>query len=624
MTLYLPQTPRPLLIFGRYLGLLLCYLFGGGLFCLSQTLSPLHASSTRVVDAAGREVVLRGYNVGGWLLQESYILGTDTLNSQWRIQQGLLRTMPEAEVEEFYRQYRKSFITKADIDFLAKQGFNAVRLPFHYDLFLTPTQRRARTAVIRNPRSEAQLSAYVEQLSTWHDQNQLFTDAADLEGFRFIDDVVNWCAANKMYVILDLHAAPGGQGTDRNINDNFRPLDLWKRRDKKGRLIYQDVTVRLWEKLAARYKQDSGIAMYDLINEPHNLNEANGLSPDNQELRALYARLITAVRAQGDHHLILLEGNGYGNEYTNLTLDKLGVCDRTNLVYNAHRYWCSNAPEATDPNPNQVNLIRNLVAFRDHWQVPVWVGETGENSNEWFAAAVQGLNAQNIGWCHWNIKRVDSGAGLLRMAPYGSLLTPQGRTALLRNVQFANCQVNQDVLAALTQPAGMRAPFAPHTIPGTIPATDYDLGRDGVAYHDSFSARTDYRDHTPHNQGKAYRNDGVDISPTPDAANGFAVSQLTAGEWLTYTVTVATPGPYTAELRLQPSPTPGRLRLEVDTQPIGMVTVPAGTSWTSVSLTTPALRAGSHVLRLLVEAPVNQVSELRFAPVAKGQKASGQ
>jgi endoglucanase len=594
-----------------------------------QRLGLLHATGPKMLTADGREVVLRGFNVGGWLLQESYMLQTDTLGCQWRIQQGLLRTMPEAQMEAFYRQYRASFITKADIDFIAQQGFNCIRVPFHYDLFLTAAQRRARTAVIRDPKSPQKLAAYVQQLSTWYDRNQLFTDPS-LDGFRHLDDLLSWCAADNLYVILDLHAAPGGQGTDPNINDNFRPLDLWKGRDAKGRALYQDLTVRLWEKLSARYRNDSRVAMYDLLNEPHNLNAANGLSADNRELNTLYSRLITAVRAQGDQHLLLLEGNGYGNEYTNLTPDKLAVADRRNLVYNAHRYWCPNTAEAADPNPNQINLIRNLAAFRDRWQVPVWVGETGENSNEWFAAAVQGLNAQNIGWCHWNIKRVESPAGLLRVPAYGSILTPEGRARLLRNVQFANCTPNRDVAAALIQPSAYTAPFGPLSIPGTIAAVDYDLGRAGVAYHDAHSAKDDYIDTTVWNLGGAYRNDGVDIRVShdlPTAPAGFAVTNLTAGEWLNYTVTVTAPGAYTLQLRVQPLSAPGRLTLKLGETVLGSVAVgaagAAGAEWQTVALQTQALPAGRHTLRLCIDQPVGQLNWLRFTSASSGA-AGGQ
>jgi endoglucanase len=585
----------------------------------AQNMSMLQAKAGKVVDARGKEVVLRGFNVGGWLLQESYILKTDTLDSQARIRGGLLRTMSDKELEDFYAQYRAKFVTKADIDFVAAQGFNCVRLPFHYDLFLTREQRLARNKVSRNPRNPQAVDAYVQSLTQWYDQNQLFTDAKNLDGFRIIDDVLSWCAANNMYVILDLHAAPGGQGFDRNINDNFVPLDLWKRKDAKGRLIYQDITVRLWEKLAARYQKDPRVAMYDFINEPHKVNAENGLANDNADINTLYSRLINAVRTQGDQHLVLLEGNGYGNEYTNLTPDKLQVKDRGNLVYNAHRYWCPNDPKAADPNPNQINLLANLAAFRDKWQVPVWVGETGENSNEWFAGAVQGLNAQNIGWCHWNLKRVEGVTSLLRVRNYGSILTPEGRTSLLRNIQFKECVPNRDVIAALTGPATARTPFAALSIPGTIHATDYDMGRNGIAYNDAYAERIDYRKEGPTNNGSVYRNDGIDIQPNADKpSNGFAVSDMAAGEWINYTVNVTKAGVYTLQARVKnDTSAPAKLTVKLDDTVVGMLNVAqtaAASPWTTVAVPTTALPAGKHTLQLYVEQPGASVSWLQFNP----------
>ncbi|MCB2378517.1 cellulase family glycosylhydrolase [Hymenobacter sp. BT635] len=597
--------------------LLLVVLWSSGL-AQAQKMSLLRAQGGKIVDAGGQEIVLRGFNVGGWLLQESYILKTDTLDSQARIRGGLLRTMSDQELEDFYARYRASFVTKADIDFVAAQGFNCVRLPFHYDLFLTREQRVARNNVSRRPRDPRTVEAYVQSLTRWYDQNQLFTDPQNLDGFRLIDQVLSWCAANNLYVILDLHAAPGGQGFDRNINDNFVPLDLWKRKDSKGRLIYQDITVRLWEKLAARYQHDPRVAMYDFINEPHKVNVENGLSNDNAEINVLYSRLINAVRAQGDQHLLLLEGNGYGNEYTNLTPDKLRIKDRRNLVYNAHRYWCPNDPKAADPNPNQINLLANLAAFRDKWQVPVWVGETGENSNEWFAGAVQGLNAQKIGWCHWNLKRVEGVTSLLRVRHYGSILTPEGRTALLRNIQFKECVPNRDVIAALTSPATARTPFATLRIPGTIHATDYDMGRNGVAYHDAYAERIDYRKEAPTNNGSICRNDGIDIQRVADQpSNGFAISDMAAGEWINYTVSVAKPEAYLLQARVKnDAAAPARLTVRLDDKEVGSLTVtpdPAA-AWTTVSVSTAVLPAGQHTLQLYVEQPGASVSWLQFTP----------
>ncbi|WP_052381589.1 cellulase family glycosylhydrolase [Hymenobacter sp. APR13] len=576
----------------------------------------LHTKGTALLDAQNQPVVLRGINVGGWLLQESYILRTDSLNSQWRIQQGMLRTMPEAEMEDFYRRYRAGFVTKADIDFIARQGFNCVRLPLHYDLFLTAAQRRVRTRALQNPRH---VEAYVQALSTWYDQNQLFTDAVNLEGFRLIDDVLRWCAANRLYVVLDLHAAPGGQGADRNISDCLVPLDLWKRRDAKGRLLYQDLTVRLWQQLSARYRNDARVALYDFINEPNGMTTANGLAGDNSELSELYSRLIDVVRAQNDQHVVLLEGNGYGNEYTNLTPDKLRTAHKGNIMYNAHRYWCTNDAAASDTNPLQINLLHNLVAFRDQWQVPVWVGETGENSNEWFAAAVQELNQQNIGWCHWTLKRVDGRTSLLSVPRYGSVLTPAGRAALLRNSAFGNCTINTDVVAALTRPTAAPAAFGPHVVPGTIQAADYDLGRLGQAYSDTYATRTDFRNHTPHNSGNAYRNDGVDIEAvTDDASSGFAVSHMEAGEWLNYTVTVPQTTACAVQIRTRnPAATTAQLLIKLNgQQSIGTTAVPSGSGWQTLPVGNVQLSAGTHTVQLYVQQPGAVVSWLQFVPLA--------
>ena len=587
----------------------------------SQAQELLRASKTEIVDARGTPVLLKGVGLGGWLLQESYMLGTDTLNSQGRIKRALLRTMPEADVEKFYQQYRAGFITKADIDFIANQGFNCVRLPMHYDLFLTPAQRHLRNQAL------AQVSAiapYEAALAQWYDADQLFTNPAQLDGFRYIDNLLTWCKANKIYVVLDLHAAPGGQGADRNINDGLVPLATWKYRDAKNRLIYQDIIVRLWQKLSVRYQQEPWVAMYDLINEPHGLDAAHGLRGDNSELQGLYARLITAIRNQGDQHLILLEGNGYGNEYTNLTPDKLPIQDKTNLVYNAHRYWCPNDFAASDPNPNQINLIHNLVAFRDRWQVPVWVGETGENSNEWLTAAAQALNERNIGWCHWNVKRVAGTTSLLNIKPYGSILTPPGR-ALLQNIQFRNCVPNRDVLdALLRQPTTTAStPYATLTLPGTIAAAAYDMGRAGVAYHDSVYQKIDYRIPDGWNQGGAGRNDGVDIQLVKDEkAADLAVGHMQTGEWMNYTVTVRQAGSYTVRARVaNGSPTAAGLMLKLDNAPIATLRVPTGqaATWTTLTATTAALPQGRHTLQVYVSQPGARLRWLRFTAASATQ-----
>ena len=88
-------------------------------------------------------------------------------------------------------------------------------------------------------------------------------------------------------------------------------------------------------------------------------------------------------------------------------------------------------------------------------------------------------------------------------------------------------------------PAGL-SPYTgvPASVPGTILASNFDNGGEGVAYHDT----------TPGNTGGAYRQTGVDIQPAADG--GYNVGWTAPGEWLNYTVNVAAAGSYTVHLRV--------------------------------------------------------------------------
>ena len=405
-------------------------------------LSRLSASGTKIVNAAGQEVLLKGVGLGSWLLQEGYMMKPGGDGTQWSVKKRLYdQGVSDAGVEAFYQSWRDNFITKADIDYLASLGFNCLRLPMHYELFLTNAQRAVRNSVAHN--KDANYNNYVSSLTNWYNGNALFTDAG-LEGFRIIDSLLKWAGDNNMYVVLDLHAAPGAQGTDANISDAFFGNDLW------NKSIYRDITVRLWQTLSTRYKNDDRVAFYDLINEPNNV-------PSNIQIHDLFERLINAVRNLGDTHLLMIEGNGYGNNYD--YMEPFTFTNKSNLVYNSHRYWLTNSTTATDPNANQINLIANIVNFRNTHNVPVWVGETGENDNGWLAENIAALNSKGIGWCHWTYKRFDAGenAALMHINPP---YLPDGAgnmSAVLNNIKFANCVKNGGTIAAV-------APGKPGTV----------------------------------------------------------------------------------------------------------------------------------------------------------------
>jgi hypothetical protein len=395
-------------------------------------LSRLRADGTRVVNESNQEVILRGVGLGGWLLQEGYMLHSPT-GTQWSIKRWMYNNgQSDAAVEAFYKSWRNNFITKADIDYIASLGFNCVRLPLHYELFLTSAQRASRNAVARN---SGNYNAYVNNLTSWYNGNQLFNDAS-LEGFNVIDSVLSWAGKNNMYVVLDLHAAPGAQGLDANISDALVGNDLW------NRAIYRDITVRLWQRIAARYVNDSRVAFYDLINEPNQVST-------NQQIHDLFERLINAVRTQGDTHMLMIEGNGWGNNYD--YMEPFTFSNRSNLIYNAHRYWLTNSVTETNPNPNQINFIANIVNFRNTHNVPVWVGETGEESNAWLSENIKAMESRNIGWCHWTYKRFDAdeNAALMHINPPYLTDNIGNMNAVLNNIKFANSVPNPATIAAV-------------------------------------------------------------------------------------------------------------------------------------------------------------------------------
>ncbi|HYC83945.1 MAG TPA: cellulase family glycosylhydrolase, partial [Chryseosolibacter sp.] len=597
-------------------------LFSFGDDAFAQTF--LRANGSKIVDASNNEVVLRGMGLGGWLLMEGYMLQVDGGYGQWQIKRDMkLNGATESEIENFFTGWRANHTTSADVAYLKTLGLNCVRLPMHYDLFLTTAQRAVRNDVIYG---KIPVTNYVQALETWYDQDLLFNDAG-VDGFATIDQTLQWAGANGMWVILDLHAAPGGQGSQSNINDALVGLDLWNRTDSKGRKIYQLITERLWKSISSRYKTDGRVAMYDLVNEPHG-------GVQNSAIKALYDKIIGTIRSNGDTHLILLEGNGYGNEYTGITPDLFP--GQTNLVWNGHRYWVTNDPTVKDRNANQLNLIANLVNFRAKWNVPVWVGETGENSNHWVAEACKNLNDRSIGWCLWTHKRLHGSSSVQAQTAspmkvrYANIYTAAGRTALLSNILHSNCIKQKDYEDAMTRMVNDPAPLpflgSPITIPGKIFASDFDIGRNGVSYVDAVYEKIPYNGQD-WNFGHTYRNDGVDIEPTADATgNGVNVGWLEYNDWMNYSVNVTQSGSYTVQMRVSNGGTrAGGLTLKIDGVTAGTISVaPTGgwQNWNTLTLSQAvSLSAGAHKIQVLVSSRAGggNLSWISFATAGSAQ-----
>jgi endoglucanase len=382
----------------------------------------LRAKDARVVDGQGREVILRGMGLGGWMLQEGYMLGVKREGTQHSIKARITDLVGKEDCDKFYQLWRQNHMTRADVDLLAKSGFNSIRLPMHYNLFTLPSEEEP-----------------VKGQNSWV-----------ATGFTLTDNLLAWCKANRLYLILDLHAAPGGQGKDANISD-YDPgkPSLWESEANRQK------TTALWRRLAERYANEPWIGGYDLLNEPNWTFEGkdkNGKEDvSNRPIWDLYQAISKAIREVDTNHLIIIEGNGWGNNYNGFP----GLWER-NLAMSFHKYW----------NPNTQEAIARFLELRDKYQVPIWLGESGENSNEWFRDCVALMEKNHIGWAWWPHKKVGSTSCTLTVKrPYdfkrivdywnngGARLSREtaakGLFELAENLKAENCQVNTNVLKAL-------------------------------------------------------------------------------------------------------------------------------------------------------------------------------
>jgi PKD repeat protein len=148
-----------------------------------------------------------------------------------------------------------------------------------------------------------------------------------------------------------------------------------------------------------------------------------------------------------------------------------------------------------------------------------------------------------------------------------------------------------------------------HLIPGQLQAEDYDLGGEGVAYHDT----------TTGNEGGVYRHDDVDIE-TLDTDRSPNVGWVRTGEWLAYTVNIGTAGTYDAGFRVASSHAGSSFQVYLDdgTTPIATVNVPNTGDWLafqtiSVPVTLPA---GQHRLKLAFPTDYANINWIDFTPRA--------
>jgi aryl-phospho-beta-D-glucosidase BglC (GH1 family) len=390
----------------------------------------LRVSHRKIWDARGRETRLRGVNLGNWLLIEGYMLAGPN-EPEHRIRRAV---GPGAR--DFFRRYQDVYITAADLRRIKRWGFNVVRVPFNHRL-LSPGH-----------------GLYAQN------------------GWEKLAWVLRAAEKAGLYVILDMHAAPGAQNADWHSDSPGR-AGLWESPR------FQKDTVTLWAEIAGRFKNAPALAGFDILNEP--------ITDKKPILNKLYRESIAAVRAAGSNHLVFLEGTQWSTDFS--PLDDL---DDPGIVYSPHFYkpyqYTFNVeldltyPGRVDGKMWNKETLRAEMAVLDRWAArrgaPVLIGEFGVNGRcpccraeaRWVRDVAALFDGFGFHWTYWAYK-VLSG----HMHPSGLMRFPQnppwlrregvtvgwenfgrlgrrGRDAVLRSMDTRHFVADTAVLAALRRP----------------------------------------------------------------------------------------------------------------------------------------------------------------------------
>jgi endoglucanase len=340
--------------------------------CLAEARAAgiFHARGSEIVDADGQVRSLHGFNLGGWFVMEPFMSPMDRTH-RLKDSVSVMRTLESRFGRETARRliaiYQQSWINDGDIARIAKAGFNAVRIPVWWGLFLS----------LDDP-----------TLSGWRQ-----------DAFADLDRIVAACRSHGIVAIIDMHGVVGGQ-SDNPDTGQAGENRFWT--DPTA----QSATAWLWGRIAAHYRDDPAVAGYDLVNEP---DPPKGMAA-KEAVWSAYDRLYQAVRSADPEHMIFVE-----DSFGSWSLDMLPPPSRfgwTNIVYESHVYpWARNhpgVPQAEAAERSAERAIEDAARHRN-WNVPIYIGEFSalDTAPGTWKAMIGRFDAAGLSWTIWSYKATD-------------------------------------------------------------------------------------------------------------------------------------------------------------------------------------------------------------------------
>jgi endoglucanase len=216
-----------------------------------------------LVDPSGTPVLLKGCNIGNWLVNEFWMFGIagepGVPRDQWSLEQTLTQRFGADEDLRLMNLLRASWMTERDWQNIQSYRFNLIRLPFNYRLLEDDARPK-----------------------------QLRPDA-----FFWLDKAVTEADRHGLYVIIDMHGVQGGQ----TLNDHTGRLGqnkLWSVPENQERMAW------LWQQIAQHFRGRNNVVGYDPMNEPY-----GGTKP---QVVAVFKKAYAAIRSVDPDTMIFAHG----------------------------------------------------------------------------------------------------------------------------------------------------------------------------------------------------------------------------------------------------------------------------------------------------------------------------
>lgn len=301
-----------------------------------------------IVDEEGNRVIFRGVNLGGWLVEEMWMLPfvKESIDhvTLWNT---IEKRFGTAKMIHMRAVFRETWIQKRDFERIADAGLNCVRIPF--------------------------LASLTEETG----------------GFEILDRAIEECRKQGLYVILDMHGTFGSQSKEDHTgevgrNQLFKDPEMVKK------------TANAWVQIASRYKGSPVVAAYDLMNEPMG---AEG----RKELHQVHNVLYQAIRKVDTRHMIIIE-DGYKGIETIPEVKKMGW---KNVVLSTHTYG-SKAETEEDFIKNFEAHLEKASLVQNKGNLPYYLGEfnikPSFNVNDLLTKCITLAQQRNQSWSTWTYK----------------------------------------------------------------------------------------------------------------------------------------------------------------------------------------------------------------------------